>query len=232
MTSPTTDTSPNTTDGARGAGRSAVELLRDGGYATIGATDAAVAYVRRLGERAEQARHDLPNLATLPRPDQLSASLRELGSTVEKRVSALAGRGLELGGTVEKRVETLAGRGRAALADRGAELGGTIEARFGTLAGRGREVVASLQRGRPTRDAVARTEVARSQVKAASTSVRKAGEAGGEATVAAAAAVGDDAAGEYESLTVERLRDLARERGIQSRHSMNKAELVAALRGA
>ena len=176
------------TGGARNAGRSTVALLRDGGYATIGATDAAVAYVRRLGERAEQMRSDLPDLKALRDRAELYASLRELSSTVEQR--------------------------------------------FDALAGRGREVVESLQNNGPTRSAVAQARVARSQVKAAVTSVRRAGAAGGEAAEQAAATVGDDKAVNYEALTVDQLRDLARERGIPGRHDMNKSQLIAALRQA
>lgn len=184
-----TDTNTETsTDTARSARRSTVDLLRDGGYATIGATDAAVAYVRRLGERAEQVRVDLPALKTLRNPTELSASLRELG--------------------------------------------GQVEERFGVLAGRGREVVESLQRNRPMRAAVTRTRVARSQVKAAATSVRSAGEATAEAVEEGVAAVGDHAATDYEELTAAELRDLARDRGIAGHSTMNKAQLIAALRDA
>ena len=180
----TTDTNTDQrSDTARDARRSTVALLRDSGYATIGATDAAVAYVRRLGERA-----DLPGLSTLRNPNELSATLRELGSNVEQR--------------------------------------------FGMLAGRGREVVESLQRNRPTREALTRTRVARSQVKAAATRVRDAGVATGEAVERGAASVGDDAATDYEALTVGELRDLARERAIAGHSNMTKAQLVTALRNA
>lgn len=195
-------------DGARNAGRSTVALLRDGGYATIGATDAAVAYVRRLGERADQVREDLPeHLRALRNPSDLSASLRELGSNVEER--------------------------------------------WGALAGRGREVVETLQRTGPTRDALARTRAAGEQVRAAATSVRRAGEAGArsgadavsetaEAVSETAEAVSqtaevaadEDRSIEYTSLTVDQLRDLARERGIAGRHDMNKSQLISALRKA
>lgn len=174
------------TDGARDAGRSTVALLRDGGFATIGVTDAAVTYVRKLGERAEQMRGDLPDLKTLRNPNELSASLRELSSNVEER--------------------------------------------FGALAGRGREVVESLQRNRPTRDAAERARVARSQVKAAATSVARAGEAAGDAAQQGAATVGDESAVDYGSLTLEQLRELARERDITGRSDMNKSELITALR--
>jgi hypothetical protein len=89
-------TSRKIIDDARDAGRSTVALLRNGGYATIGATDAAVAYVRKLGERAEKMRVELPELKTLPNRTELSESLRELGSNVEQRFGALAGRGREV----------------------------------------------------------------------------------------------------------------------------------------
>jgi Rho termination factor, N-terminal domain len=177
-------------EGARNAGRSTVTLLRDGGYATIGATDAAVAYVRRLGERAEQVREELPaHLKALRNPNDLTASLREFGSTVEER--------------------------------------------FDALAGRGREVVETLQRSGPTRDALARTRAAGEQVKAAAVSVRRAGEAGAKAGSEAVEQAADkDSSVDYASLTVDQLRDLARERGIPGRHDMNKSQLISALRKA
>jgi hypothetical protein len=97
MTSPSiTNAAHRLTDGARTAGRTTVWLLRDGGYATIGATDAAVAAVRRLGARAEQLRVELPDLTRLASREDLSASLRTLGSNVEERFGALAGRGREV----------------------------------------------------------------------------------------------------------------------------------------
>lgn len=172
--------------------RKPVDLLRDTGYATIGATDAAVAYVRRLSERAER---ELPDLKVLRDPNELSAQLRQLGDVVE--------------------------------------------ARFEALAGRGREVVESLQRKRPTRDALARARAAREQVESALTDARGAAktageavEATGEAVEAGAAAVGNGAATDYEALTVAELRELARDRGIAGYSGMHKAELIAALRKA
>lgn len=173
------------TQGARTAGRSTVTLLRDGGYATIGATDAAVSYVRRLGAKANEVRGEL-NARKLRDPRELSASLQKLGADVEQQ--------------------------------------------FEALAGRGRELVASLQGNRATRRAVERTDVARSQVKAAGTSVRRAGEAAGAAVEEGAADIADDTAVDYESMTVDELRNLARARDIEGRSDMHKAELVRALR--
>lgn len=177
-------------ESARNAGRSTVALLRDGGYATIGATDAAVAYVRRLGERAEQVPEQLnEQLKALRNPGDLTASLREFTSNVEER--------------------------------------------FDALAGRGREVVETLQRSGPTRDAVKRTRAAGEQVKGAAVNIRRAGEAGAKAgSEAVEQAANKDSTIDYASLTVDQLRDLARERGIQGRHDMNKSQLISALRKA
>jgi hypothetical protein len=189
MTSPSIEkTAGKPSDKAHDARRSTVALLRDSGYATIGVTDAAVTYVRRLGERAEHLRAELPDLRQLRSRDDLYASLREFGAGVEER--------------------------------------------FDALAGRGREVVETLQRSGPTRVAVSRARVARSQTKAAVTSIRRAGEAGGEAVEEGAKTVGDKDAVDYDSLTVDQLRELARERDLHGRHDMNKAQLIAALRKA
>ncbi len=173
------------TDEASTANRSTAELLRDGGYATIGATDAAVSYVRHLSEKASEVRGGLRSLK-LPTPDDVSATLREIGDGVEQH--------------------------------------------FESFAGRGREVVAALQGNRATQAAGERARVARSQVKAAATSVRRAGEAATDAVEEAADTVGGRADVDYESMTVDELRDLARARDIEGRSDMNKADLIAALR--
>lgn len=183
LTRNVTDGARTVADGARSAGRASVSLLRDGGYATVGATDAAVAYARRLGVRATEVRDELRKLR-LPDPRTVGESIRGLGAEVEQQ--------------------------------------------FETYAGRGREVVASLQGSAATRTAAERADVARSQVQAAATSVRRAGEAAGEAVEEAAENVGGQA--DYGSMTVEELRTLARERDIEGRSDMNKAELVSALR--
>jgi hypothetical protein len=183
MTSPSIEKTTQKLAGtARNAGRSTVALLRDGGYATIGATDAAMTYIRRLGERAEKVRFELPDLKSLRDRGDVAASLRKFGSNVEER--------------------------------------------FDALAGRGREVVESLQRSRPARGAGARTKAAGEQVKEAAASVRDAAEADVEAVKESAG----DATLDYESLTMDQLRELARGRQVPGRSDMNKAELVAALR--
>ncbi|HEX6254422.1 MAG TPA: Rho termination factor N-terminal domain-containing protein [Euzebyales bacterium] len=188
MSTPTPERITRTVvDGARTAGRSTVSVLRDGGYATIGATDAAVSYVRTVGAKANEAGATLRTLK-LPKPTDVTATLRDLGTGVEEQ--------------------------------------------FEALAGRGREVVGSLQGSRATRDAVDRTRTARSQVKAAATSVRRAGEATTDAVDEAVERVGERADADYAAMTVEELRSLARARDIEGRSDMNKAELVDALSNA
>lgn len=178
------DTTRDVVEGTREAGKTTASLLRDGGFATIGATDAAMSYVRHLGAKATEARGTISSLK-VPSPQDVTATLRDLSHEVEEQ--------------------------------------------FTSLAGRGREVVASLQTNRATRTASDRARVARSQVKAAATSVRRAGEAAGEAVEEAAAEVGDRTDVDYSEMTVEELRALARARDIDGRSEMNKAELVEAL---
>jgi hypothetical protein len=166
--------------------RAVVSLLRDGGYATIGATDAAVSYVRSVGTRANEAGGTLRSVK-LPRPTDVTETLRGLGAEVEEQ--------------------------------------------FESLAGRGREVVGSLQGGRAAQTAARRTRVARSQVRAATTSVQRAGAATVDAVDEAAERLGEGDV-DYADMTVEELRGIARDRDIEGRSDMNKAQLVEALRNA
>lgn len=179
--------SQDVADTARTVSRSTFGLLRDSGYATIGATDAAVSYVRQLGAKASELRGNVRSLS-LPAPTDVSSSLRELGDGVEQQ--------------------------------------------FEALAGRGREVVASLQANRTTQEANERARIARSQVKAAATSVRRAGAAATDAVEEAADEVGSANGPDYAAMTVDELRSVARERDIDGRSEMNKAELIAALQQA
>ncbi|CAN5848879.1 hypothetical protein BH23ACT10_BH23ACT10_15830 [soil metagenome] len=174
----------NVAAGARTASRTTFGLLRDSGYATIGATDAAVSYVRQLGTKANELRGGLRALK-LPAPTEVSSSLRDLSDDVEQQ--------------------------------------------FESLAGRGRELVASLQGNRATQTATDRVGVARSQVKAAATSVRRAGDAATDAVEEAASEVGTATERDYAAMTVDELRSLARIRDIDGRSDMNKAELITAL---
>ncbi len=101
-----------------------------------------------------------------------------------------------------------------------------------TLARRGREVVESIERSRPFQRANDRTRTARSQSKAATTSAHRAASAQADAVEAAADRLGKRSPIDYRSMTVEELRELARERQIEGRSEMRKDELIAALKRA
>lgn len=102
-------------DNARTAGRTGVTLLRDGGYATIGATDAAMAYVRDVGTRAREAGGALRSLR-LPTPTHVTETLRGLGAEVEEQFESFAGRGREVVGSLQgsRATRTAAERTRTA----------------------------------------------------------------------------------------------------------------------
>lgn len=171
--------------GAERAQRAAAEFLRNGAYATVGATDAAVSYLRQLGEKAgaELSKWQVPRDR-----DQLSSSARGLVASAAQR--------------------------------------------FEQFTIRGRKVVESIQRGDATRRAMERTQAARGRVEAATTSVRRAVATTTEAAAEAATAVGEETDVDYDKLTVEELRALAREREIAGRSEMSKSELIEALRNA
>lgn len=98
-----------------------------------------------------------------------------------------------------------------------------------TLTRRGREVVEGIERSRPLRRAGERTRTARTQAKAAATSTRRAASAQAEAVEAAADRIGEQSPIDYDSMTVEELRELARARQIEGRSELRKSELIAAL---
>lgn len=101
---------------------------------------------------------------------------------------------------------------------------------FDRLSARGRELVESIQRSSTTRKAFDQIGTARSQVKAAATSVTRAGKLAGDAVEESAEKIGDDDAIDYDAKTLEELKEIARELDISGRSSMNRDELVQAIK--
>lgn len=103
---------------------------------------------------------------------------------------------------------------------------------FEELSTRGRNVVGSVRGSSSTREGVDRARTAKSQVKAAATSVGRAVKSQTEAIEDAAETVGRPAAQRSQDLadhTVEELQTMAAERDIEGRSQMNKSELIKAL---
>ena len=238
-----TDRTKERTDRAQRRLRS---LLADSAYATIGASGAAIEFVRSIDRvRAEQARNlgkDAP------------IRLRQLG---EQGV-ANARSALDTGVTSVRTLREQGVTGARDLRDQATK-------EFDDLAKRGRGLVGAVRDSAAVRQAAGQTRTARSRVKAAGTSVGRAAEdtakavdragtivAGrtepgteGESTAArrtgtstatakrTATSTGARRGGAvrpYEERTVEELRDRARELNIEGFSTMSKDELIAALR--
>lgn len=104
------------------------------------------------------------------------------------------------------------------------------EREFDTLAERGRNIVKTAQRNGSTKQALDSTRVARSQVKAASTSIRKAMFAGANAVETTVESAGRQAEKEqYKAMTVAELHDIAARKDIEGRSGMTKDQLIRAL---
>jgi hypothetical protein len=123
------------------------------------------------------------------------------------------------------------------------ELRGQARAEFDALAERGRKRVQSVRRSSKVSEATEQVRSARSQVKAAATSVSRAVETNVEAATKLVGQAGRTPAARsqsqpgsdhrpYEERTLEELRDRAAELGIEGRSHMTKDQLVKALREA
>ena len=146
----------------RQAERTLRNLVSDSAYAALGVGDTAVAALRSVPTEVERVRKDVPK-------------------TVESRVK-----------DVEERVRTLWTETPEELQARLKAARTSAEKEFDSYAKRGRSVVRSVRSSQATSRAVDQLKVARSQVKAAATSVRKAFGESVEAVESAADKVGEE----------------------------------------
>ena len=154
------DTTQSAKQTVRQAERTVAGLVTDGLYAALGIGDTAVAALKGVPDQVERLRKATPR-------------------TVESRAR-----------DVETRVRSLWTDTPEELRTRLEAARGSAESEFVAYAQRGRSVVASITRNQATRRAVEQTRTARSQVKAAATSVRKAFGDSAEAVETAADEIG------------------------------------------
>jgi hypothetical protein len=105
------------------------------------------------------------------------------------------------------------------------------EREFDVLAERGRNIVSELsKKNSAAQRAADQARTARTQIKGAATSLRKAVFSGAEAVESTVENAGRQAEREqYESMTVAELQDIARRKGIENRSEKNKSQLIRAL---
>lgn len=143
--------------------RTVKNIVIDTAYATVGLTDTAVEVLKSLPAKAAELREEAP-----VRVKTLSTTLT---TEAPKQVTA--------------RFQAVTTQSKATVT----ELRGQVENSIGSYADRGREVLGKVQNSAATKRALEQSRVARSQVKAAATSVRKAV----GATAAAAESAADKA---------------------------------------
>lgn len=145
--------------------RNVKNIVIDSAYATVGLTDTAVEVLKSLPAKA--------------------AGLREEAPVRVKAVTTQAPKQLT------ERFQTVTTQGRSTVT----VLRGQVEQQITSYASRGREVVGKVQNSAATKRAMEQSRIARAQVKAAATSVRKAVGATADAAESAAEKAGTVAAG-------------------------------------
>lgn len=165
------------------AQRTVKTVVTDAGYATVGLSDTAIAFVRALPTKLQSAQ--APKIDVNPR-------------VAQERLDAIRR---------------------------------NAEKEFDVLAERGRNIVGELsKRNAASHRAATQARTARQQLKAATTSLRKAVFSGAEAAQDTVEAAGRQAEREqYEAMTVAELQDIARRKGVENRSEKNKDQLIRAL---
>lgn len=228
------------TEASRQVTRSVQGALRDGALATVGAGDQLVRQLRTLSDRVREL-----DLRTEEGRRELEQRLEELreqaGSGLEQRFSHLReNAGAELEQLIARGREVVEGVSQSQAAERasGQTNVATSQVKAAVTSvrkvadasvGQAVQAVGSL---RKAADAGAeQAEVAASQTKAAATSLSKAADETADVVSDAAERIGSrEAEVPLEDLKFVELRELAKERDIEGRTGMNKAELIRALR--
>ena len=144
--------------------RTVKNIVVDTAYATVGITDTAVEVLKSLPAKAAELREEAP------------VRVRTLTTDAPKQLT--------------ERFQAVTTQGKATVTG----LRGTVETQIDTYASRGREVIGKVQNSAATKRALEQSRVARAQVKAAATSVRKAVGATADAAEVAAEKAGTVAA--------------------------------------
>jgi hypothetical protein len=101
---------------------------------------------------------------------------------------------------------------------------------FEELSERGRKLIGRIEDRDAVKQATRRAQQARAQAKGAATSMSKAARSAAKAVREAADSLGSAPAISFEDRTYDDLYEMAAQRNIEGRSSMNKEELIAALR--
>lgn len=197
--------------------------LRDGALATVGAGDQIVRQLRTLSDRMRDL--DVRTAEGRKELEQFLTQLRENAAGEFDRLVA-QGRDVVDGLTHNRALERAADQRKVATSQMKAAA--TSVRKIADVGARQAFVSAGRVRLGVT-ETTDQAETAAAKAKAAATSVAKAADEAAEAAVEVAERVGAPGT-PLEELKFTELRELAKERDIEGRTGMNKAELIEALR--